>query len=148
MNQQSPTLLSCWRTVSHSLAGTACRFMLSQCSTQHHLMRLSPGMSCCILGLQSVYHVCWMRGLFPEGSFTGHDLAQLDSESPSRHAVILHRPAGSFAGHFASPAPCACHLALSCMGVPYTGCTSSKAHAESFVLHAHAAVQPAMPVTR
>lgn len=29
---------------------------------------------------QSVYHVCWMRGLFPEEAFTGHDLAQLDRE--------------------------------------------------------------------
>lgn len=83
MNQQSPTLLSCWRTVTHSLASTACRFLLSQCSTHHRFMHLSP--CCCILCLQSVYHVCWMRGLFPEGSFTGHDLAQLDSESPSRH---------------------------------------------------------------
>lgn len=47
---------------------------------------------CCTL--QSVYHVCWMRGLFPEGSFTGHDLAQLDRECllplVSRHEPRTH----------------------------------------------------------
>lgn len=46
---------------------------------------------------QSVYHVCWMRGLFPDASFSGHDLKQLDGAggdgSACMHTLHVQLPA-------------------------------------------------------
>ncbi len=47
-------------------------------STHRVVLFDAPGHAAAAAHLQSVYHMCWLRGLFPEEYFTGHDLVQMD----------------------------------------------------------------------
>lgn len=72
--------------VAHAACGPAQRLKQRHCSTNGFRM-IHPFCTTLLLRpLQSVYHVCWMRGLFPEASFSGHDLSQLDREWPQAAA--------------------------------------------------------------